>query len=239
MNGAAGHAEGLNPGRRWSALPDLDQPLEWSLDPDGDFIQGPLKLVFLRGKRILLDLDESQLALLEEGDDLRAVFLDGGHILEVGTHQGQASPEGSLYFLSNVTPIQLRWTHGNPIALPGLHLIGSCSLAVTGPARFHENFIRGQATVEADLIRDAMEVVTRKALGETLSGLGLDGHADPVGLQSTLMNLQAETLSEELAGVGLTCLHLALYTVEPPVAESDKGEAGQERAGQSGRLTHN
>ncbi len=247
MNGATDTTTGLNPGRNWSALPDQDQPLEWSLDPAGDFIQGPLKLVFLRGKRILLDLAEGQLAMLQEGNELRAVFLDGGHILEVGTRPGQASPDGSLFFLSSMMPVHLRWTHGNPIDLPGMarqHVIGSCSLVVTGPARFFESFMMGQSIVEADDVREAMETVARKALKDYLAGLSQHAPADSVGLQSTLMNLQADTLSEELAGAGLGCLQLALYTAEPPVAEGAEGNGPeqaqpQDRTGQSGHLAHN
>jgi hypothetical protein len=242
MNGSDAGRIGLNSGRSWTALPDQEQALEWSLDPAGDFVQGPLKLVFMRGKRILLNQEEGQLALLQEAGELRAVYLEGGHILEVGTQQGQASPESSLIFVSCAQPVHLRWTHGNPIDLPWVgkqHLIGSCSLVVAGPAAFYDKFMRGQSTIEAPLIRDAMESVARQALMDYLTGTRIGEQADPVGLQSTLMNLQAETLSDELAPFGLDCVHLSLYTAAPPVEEGTEPASAEERAGHPGQLTHN
>ncbi len=49
--------KGLGHGRNWSALPSDGGPIEWTMDPDGDLIQGPLDLSFMRGQRFSLVLE--------------------------------------------------------------------------------------------------------------------------------------------------------------------------------------
>lgn len=236
---------GLNSGRQWTALPDQDKPLEWCMDASGAFLQGPLDLTCLRGKKVLLNLEEDQLALYTVDQELRAIYLDGGHILDVGNRQGQISPQGRLFFLALNQPLNLRWSHGNPLDLPGFesqHIIGNCQVLVTGPSLFYEHFIKPASLPEMqDLqdITDALDNVVSKALA---GYLGTPGHVttiDPASLQSTLMNLQAETFNEDLLYCGLSCSHLALYTAQPPVEAWSSESYEQERTGQSPRLAHN
>lgn len=242
MNTGTARGRNLDAGRRWSALPDNDPPLEWCMDPEGPFFQGPLEMEFLRGKRIFLGLEEQQLAMLAVAEELRAVFLDGGHILEVGTRPGQISPDSSLIFLAVDRAPALRWTFGSPIALPGpvkCHVIGSCSLQVTGPGRFFAAFLKSPRGRDAKTLQDALEKKVRLALTEHLVTSCADSPCDPAALQSILMNLQADTLGEDLAPCGLACTHLALYTAHPPVEHWNQDPATQETAGHLPQLAHN
>ena len=44
---------------------------------------------FLRGKRVLLSLEPGQMALLVGDNRLQAIYLDGGHQLEIGNAANQ------------------------------------------------------------------------------------------------------------------------------------------------------
>lgn len=242
MNTGTACSQGLDSGRSWTALPDRDPPLEWTMDAEGPFFQGPLEMEFLRGKRVFLGLEENQLAMLAVADELRAVFLDGGHILEVGTRPGQISPDSSLIFLAVDRAPALRWTYGSPIALPGpvkCHVIGSCSLQVTGPGRFFASFLKSPRSRDAKTLQDALEKNVRQTLTEHLLTACTESPCDRAALQSTLMNLQAEALSEDLSACGLSCTHLALYTAQPPVEHGNEEAHAQETAGHLPQLAHN
>jgi hypothetical protein len=235
-------SQALDSGRRWTALPEQDQPLEWSMDGRGSFLQGPLEMEFFRGRKVFLNLTEGQLALLVEQDDLRAVYLDGGHILDVGTRPGQVGIKSSLIFLAiDMLPV-LRWTFGNPLALPGparRHIIGSCELLLNGPSRFHAAFLCDPANLAPEILSDRIEKTVRQCLSDYLVESCPPDAEGSAELQSILMNLQADVLSEELSGFGLTCNHLALYTSDPPVEGSPGGQAEHETAGHSPQLAHN
>ena len=230
---------GLGSGRAWTALPDQDKLLEWSLDPDGDFLQGPLDLICMRGRKAFLNLADEQLALLAVNDQLQAIYLDGGHVLDIGMRPDQIDPQGRIYFLDPGRVVELRWTHGNPIALPGnqsRHIIGSCQLTVTGPSRFFEQFISNVPVPDLLDVRDQIETVTRTTLIEFLGSGQAD---DQASLQSTLMNLSPDSLTEELLSFGLCCRQLALYTAEPPVEDCLTSGPGEEFAGQNPQFAHN
>lgn len=229
----------LNSGRDWTAIPDQDKLLEWSLDPEGDFLQGPLDLTCMRGKKVFLNLMDEQLALLTEEDELRAIYLDGGHVLDIGSRQGQISPQSRLYFLDPNRSIVLRWTFGSPIALPGepvQHIIGACHLNVTGPTPFFLNFLKAAPVPDLVDLCEQIETVTRKALAELLDGGFTE---DQVGLQTTLMSLEPDSLGDGLLGFGLSCSHLALYTAQPPIEDGPGGLPDQEFTGQKPQLAHN
>jgi hypothetical protein len=242
MNGGTSSIPGIDSGRKWTALPDNDHPLEWCMNPEGEFLQGPLEMAILRGKKILLNLESGQVALLVAEERLRAIFLEGGHVLDVGTRPGQVNPLSSLIFLAVDQPLDLRWTHGSPIDLPGptrRHVIGNCSLQISAPARFFEHFLRQAESQDVQTLLDAMERTTRNSLTDFLTAASGEGSGDSAGLQTTLMSLQAETLSDDLADCGLTCTHLALYTAHPPVESWNGDPDRQETAGHSPQLAHN
>jgi hypothetical protein len=229
----------LGSGRDWTALPDQDKLLEWSLDSDGDFLQGPLDLICMRGRKAFLNLADEQLALLAVEDQLQAIYLDGGHVLDIGLRPGQINPQGRLYFLDASRFVDLRWTHGSPIALPvspSRHIIGTCQLVVTGPSRFFEQFIQNAPVPDLMDIQDQIEAVTRTTLIDFLSSGQAD---DQASLQSTLMNLSPDSLTEELQGVGLACRQLALYTAQPPVEDCLTPVPGEEFTGQNPQFAHN
>ena len=199
-------------------------------------------MTLFRGKKIFLNLAEDQLALLISRRELRAIFLDGGHILDVGTRPGQIDPADSLLFLSVNHLLDLRWTFGNPVDLPGpekRHIIGNCSLALVGPALFYEEFLKQAEHIDAPAVKEAVENVTRRTLTDYLDTACSGGPGLQACLQTTLMGLQPETLSEELAGFGLGCTQLALYTAQPPVESCAETATDEETAGHSRQLTHN
>ena len=229
--------EGLTSSRNWGAFPAQDNAMEWSIDGESGLVQGPLDLEFLRGKRLLLSLEPGQFALLVEGNTLQAVYLDGGHQLEIGTGRNQVPTSSSLIFLAADQTIQLRWTKLDTVNWSnqhGLEIIGHCSLHLEAPARFYRSFLEKTTCWDEQSIHQAIDSVSRATLEAILESSFPDGQASEVEIQSRLMHLAAEEMDESLGGYGLTCSQVAVYTAVPPL-EHNPGE----RAGQISGLVHN
>lgn len=227
MSYAQGQQPGLSSGRNWGAIDAEDNYREWAMDPNGGMVQGPLDLDFARGRRLMLALEPGQSALLVRDNDLQAVYLDGGHVLEVGNGERQVSPRSCLVFLAMGPALQLRWTKLNPVTgscLPEPGAIGHCALFVDAPSRFYRNFLAGTTAWDEQSLQHAVDQAARRALAEILEPCGGLGEAE---LQTRLMGLQPEDLSEGLADLGLACCRIAVYTATPPSELADSDRAGQ------------
>lgn len=218
---------GLSSGRSWGAVDAESNFREWMMDPDGGMVQGPLDLDFARGRRLMLTLEPGQTALLLRDNVLRAVYLDGGHVLEVGNAERQISPASCLVFVATGQPLQLRWTKLDPVTgscLPGPGAIGHCALFVDAPKCFYEHFLAGTTAWDEQSVHRAVDLAARRALAEILAPCAGAGDAE---LQARLMSLQPEDLSEGLADVGLACGRIAVYTATPPSELAEPDRAGQ------------
>ena len=225
---------GLGSGRQWGAIADEENILEWTVDRQNGLVQGPLDLGFLRGRRVLVALEPGQMALLVADNRLQAVYLDGGHILEIGNGKRQVPTTSCLVFLAADQELRLRWTKLDPVqgkGLPATGAIGHCSLAVDGPASFYDTFLAGTTAWDEQSLLRAVDAAARRALEEMLEGCAGLSESE---LQTRLTELDAEQLSEFLAEYGLRCNQIAVYTATPPT-ELDEGA----RAGQFGPLVHN
>jgi len=211
---------GLGSGRSWTAFPSSEGPVAWALDSGLDFLKGPLSLEGYRGQRVAVYLEDGQLGFLSHNHDLQAIYLDGGHYLDVGQMPGQIHPESRLFLLAADRPVVLRWTDQRPLVLenvPGPGIIGNCTLQITGPGHFFNTFLReGPDHCEGDLAA-ALDRVAREALAGLAGTASVLGNPDPATLQSTLTRLEAADLNEDLVDCGLTCTQLAVYTASPPV----------------------
>lgn len=218
--------KGLDSGRNWTDVPTSDGPIEWLLDPDQGWIQGPLDLEFLRGQKICLTLEENQIALLTQGNDLRAVFLDGAHYLDVGPGDGQVSPDGQMIFLATDQAISVRWTKKAPFVWQrskDLAIIGLCELKVNGPAQFFRTFLSGGQTFDAGFLGRMLTRIANAALEGVLEAWC----ANPLEVQSRLPGLTPDILDEYLHHYGLECTNLAVYTATGPVEEYATETTGQ------------
>jgi len=222
--------KGLTHGKAWSSAPTDDGPLNWSMDPNGDLIQGPLDLEFLRGQRVLLSLEPGQIALLSRKGKLLAVYLDGGHTLEIGGSSKQITTDSQLHFLAADRIVMLRWPKSDPVLwheTGNIGVIGRCELAIAGPTSFYREFLAANPTTSAEAILDAMDQAARAALHEAMGSTSDPGHIDHAGLQSLLTRLTPDELSDELASCGLSCTSLAVYTAAPPIEDCAPESAGQ------------
>lgn len=225
MNGAIG--SGLKSGRDWTVMPADGEAYEWSIDPAQGLIQGPLDLEFLRGHRVALNLGEGQIALLVKGRLLQAVFLDGGHVLDIGGGDGQIPPECRLVFMAQSRGLDVAWSRHEPLDLElEAPVIGRCTLAVTGPRRFYETFLAGLEARDEPFLMRLMRQTVQAALAGVLDG----ADPDPGQLQTRLTALDPAELDEELAPCGLSCVGAAFYTATPPVEEGTAAGAGQFKA---------
>ncbi len=215
---------GLANGRQWSAVPIDGSPIEWSVDPDKGQIQGPLDLDFLRGQKLSMILQEGQQALLVKNGQLKAVYLDGAHYLEIGKGQRQVHPDCQLIFLVLNKPMELRWSRSNPLRWgPEDHqtLIGSCALHIEWPSRFFGTFLLGQKSPDPEFVIRLIDQMVR-GLFENLFAADPESGAVPSEseVQARLTRLSPADLDEELNACGLSCTHLAAYTSAPPIEEN-------------------
>jgi len=230
MSAAPVDSPGLGSGRNWAAFPASEGPLSWGLDSGLDFLKGPLSLAAYRGQRVAVYLEEGQLGFLASGPDLQAIYLDGGHYLDVGKMPGQIHPDSQVYLLAADRPVVLRWTDKRPLVLdhvPGPGIIGNCTLQITGPGKFFNTFLsHGFDGDEVDLAA-ALDRAARQALADLAGTASVLGSPDPATLQSTLTRLEAADLNEDLVECGLTCTQLAVYTASPPVEMGLDSGSGQ------------
>ncbi len=239
---------GLQSGRDWDSVPADEGPLEWTLDHRQGLIQGPLDLEFLRGRKISLVLEPGQMAMLIQDGDLKAVYLDGAHYLDIGHGNHQVPAESRLIFLATNRHINLNWPPQAPLRMgPNLDeaLIGGCSLTIDGPARFYRTFLDTPEIPDPDFLVHLIDQLVRGILEELLSDL-FDPAAttEPAEIQSRLTRLVPEELADDLAPCGLACVNLAVYTAAPPVDDEfvpqvDQETAVHETAGHLDGVGHN
>ena len=231
---------GLQSGRDWESVPADEGPLEWTLDHRQGLIQGPLDLEFLRGRKISLVLEPGQLAMLIQDSDLKAVYLDGSHYLDIGHGNHQVPAESQLIFLATNRHIKLNWSPQAPLLLGQNRdkgLIGGCSLTIDGPARFYRTFLNTPEMPDPDFLVHLIDQLVRGVLEEILSDL-FDPTAtpEPAEIQSRLTRLVPEELADDLAPCGLACVNLAIYTAAPPVEDEFVPQVAQGLQETSGHL---
>jgi hypothetical protein len=237
---------GLQSSRDWESLPADEGPLEWTLDQRQGLIQGPLDLEFLRGRKISIVLDPGQMALLIQDHDLKAVYLDGAHYLDIGHGNHQVSADSSLIFLAANQHINLNWSPQAPLRLgPNRDeaLIGGCSLIIDGPARFYRTFLDTPEMPDPDFLVCLIDQLVRGVLEDFLDNLFDPAAAPgPAEIQSRLTRLTPEDLADDLVPCGLACVNLAIYTAAPPVDDEfvpQVSQGPQETAGHLDGVGHN
>jgi len=208
----------------WQTDGVSDAVIDWSVNPDQGLIQGPLDLGFLSGQRIALTLEPGQIALLVDGGDLQAVYLDGCHVLAVGPEPDDMPVAGQLVFLDVSRGLDVHWTTEEPVSADGAgDVIGNCTLSIDGPGRFFATFLAGVDEWDEEFIKRLVRQAARAAVERVLDGIA----ADPMCLQTRLANLDPADLDEELSPLGLGCRRTALYTSAPPVETVTTDATGQ------------
>lgn len=217
---------GMRQDRRhtWRTEGTDEAVIDWSVNPDQGLVQGPLDLGFLDGQRIALTLQAGQIALLIDGDGLQTVYLDGCHVLAVGSGRGDLPTDGHLVFLDVSRGLNVRWTAEESVSAgAGGEIIGNCTLTISGPGRFFETFLAGVDEWDEDFIRRVVRQAARAAVERALEEVA----SDPLRLQTRLANLDPMDLDEELVPLGLGCSRAALYTSAPPVETAIPDVTGQ------------
>jgi hypothetical protein len=224
--------QGIGHGRDWSVLPAGDSPegpLEWTIDPEGSLVQGPLELESFRGRRLSLILEEGQFALLVVDRELKGVYLDGVHTLDIGTGEHQIPLSAQLIFLAANRTLDVVWNRGNPLGIEGrggFQLIGGCNLVIDRPARFYHTFLDGTPGSDPGFVTRLVDQLVRGLMEEMLTGL--ETLPDPAAVQGHLTGLTPADLADGLESCGLACVNLALYTSAPPVEVSEAQEETRE-----------
>ena len=209
-------------------LPPEGQPIEWSLDPKQGRIQGPLDLEFMRDQRLSLILEKGQQALLVQDGQLKSVYLDGAHYLEVGEGKRRIDPSCQLIFLALEEPLQMSWSRSTPMQWgPEDHqaLIGSCSLRIEWPSRFFATFLQGHQNPDPGFTERLIDQMVRGFFAEFLSaGEGDEVVPGPIQIQEHLMHLAPADLNDNLNACGLDCTQLAVYALAPPIEDHETAD---------------
>ncbi len=211
----------LSHGKNWGALPVEGASLHWSMEDGGPMVQGPFELKEHRGRRMLLHLEPGQYGLLVTEEQLRAVYLEGGHHLEIGNGPQQVPVDGSLILLSSDEPMPFRFAGDCALKAPdGTGIIARGTLRLQKPARFYHRILR-QAGRDwsSDSLLAVLTPVVREAFQDLLESCLEDTCGDTGTLQSALMTLDPSRLDEFLAPAGLYCASVAAYTDTPPVED--------------------
>jgi len=226
--------------RTWDLRPESEAVREWTVDPAGGVVQGPLDLGFFDGGLLILHLVDDQVAVVDGPGGIRRVLLAGTHHLAVGEGGGALAPTDRLVFLHTAHPLELSWRAGTELWLEGaagqrwpVPVIGACGVVVADPVRFHAAFLDNVTTVDADLLTQVVDALVRTRLETWLGEAGPDLATTTVELQARLASLRPEVLDEEIAEYGLACSHLAVYTQRPPVEEDPDEAATVETPGQN------
>lgn len=228
MNDGQTTPPGLANGRQWSALPSEGAPIEWSIDPGKGLIQGPLDLEFLRGQKLSLQLAEDQQALLVEAGQLKAVYLDGTHYLDIGKSPRQVDPSCQLIFLALAEPLRLHWPRSSALQwgpAPHQTLIGHCNLRIEWPSRFFATFLQGHPNPDPGFTLRLIDQMVRGLFAEHLASDLAGGDPSAMEIQARLTRLTPDDLNDDLNACGLQCTHLAVYTSTPPVEDELAAEA--------------
>jgi hypothetical protein len=217
MNDQQTRSLGLNHGKSWDSLPSDEGPINWSFDTAAGSVQGPLELESFNNQSMMLSLETGQTALLIQDNKLRAIFLDGVHNIQVGHGFNQIPSSASLVFISTAATLQLRWKKDSSVqwSTSGESgLTGHCNLSISNPVAFYESYLHNNTSIAEDHALAEIDATVRTALAEMVGTSPLGGGPTTAAeLQSRLACVSAQTLSEDLAAQGLTCLQLNLYAM--------------------------
>ncbi len=213
--------------------------VQWSLNPQGGPLQGPLDLGFFTGQTLCLDLSPKQVALVAGEGRLSRLFLGGHHILPVGTGIHLLSPNQRLIFLDLEQPFQFSFTRSDRVVWgqrARRSLLGACSVNIHSPEAFFASFLAGNEALDPGFVYRLLGQVIRSSLAETLTQILPE--ADDWGFQKVqdcVLKLKPTILRAHCDPFGLVCTDLSLYIAPPPTHSITDGET----AGQSYAIRHN
>ncbi len=191
----------------WPVTDERDRPLDWSLDPDGETVQGPLDLCFLRGRDMMLTLGRDEVALLSVRGRLRRIMLTGRHWLAVGKDDS-CPGDGMLYFLRLDQPIVVDWRQYVPVPrhdstepATTLHS-GRFVVTVEQPVRFYETLLCNRSGEGNAICLPTLRHLLPTLLTIRLTAIEPPG---PGGLAELLAQLDPSLLDDDLAPYGLAC----------------------------------
>ena len=138
--------KGLTNGRQWTAVVNEGEALEWNIDASAGRLQGPLDLQSMRGQKMSIILQPDQMAFLMGHGQLKAVYLDGAHYLDIGKRESQIHPDDQLVFAAFDEPL------------------AGCALRIERPSVFFETFLMGQETPDAKFAVRLIEQIVHGVL---------------------------------------------------------------------------
>ena len=186
-------------------------PVVWSIDPASGVVQGPLDLCFVKGRTLVLTLEEDQVAVYTVDGELQSVFLEGIHSLAVSREGSALEPGRSLiHFLHLLTPLDVPWRRHMPVAPvnvddPTSRLAhGVFEINIIDPIKFHRAFLHGSEGETDQVCIDALAQLLPTFLSIHLSRIC--GPQATLEKQSLAMaDLDPHDLDAVLAPYGIRC----------------------------------
>ncbi len=149
----------------WEIGPGEREPVVWSFDPRDGVVQGPLDLRSFADASLLLQLRAGQTALLVQDGAPRRVWLEGAHLLPVGSQPAAIPPEARLFMLDTRSVLACRWGEVSPLRLPGgTTARGSCAFRIVAPSCFYEAFLQHAETAGEGFVRRLLGALVQARL---------------------------------------------------------------------------
>jgi hypothetical protein len=178
---------------------------------------------------------------------MEQVLLDGVHRLDVGEGGDRIPRASRLYFLRPDAPLDLRWRPGDSLVLDPaepdrdaaaatgraglrLPLRGVCRLHLADPMLFYRSVLQGLREPDPADLLGVLDALVREHLAGHLLPLVHRGRLDLLHAHTLLADLGPAALSDDLAEVGLGCLHLAVYTPAEGVDAGQVSGAAEDEA---------
>ena len=198
--------------------------VSWTPKQPPQAVEGPLDLDLFVDCVLDVDLAAGQLAFHEQDGQIRRVYLDGHHHLDIGHASGQVEPAGHLVFVRCDAPVTWHWRKGRvlivdtgngPTELP---IRGACALQIDHPTTFFRAVLAGLDDHPHDRLVSVLDTLVRANLEQRVREVVEDQTIDPIRAQVLLESLEPADLNNDLADLGLACHQL---TIALPVMSED------------------
>jgi len=197
---------------------DPQQLVTWRPAHPPRVVEGPLPLALFAGRTLVLELADRQLAGREQDGRLVQVWLGGCPEVAVpgGRDDGGAADPGRLWFLRDDVPLSWRWRQGAELTVVvggephRFPIRGACEVHLADATALYATVLRGLEDLTVGALQDAVRSCVQASLEARLQRLGTGKGLAPVQAQATLEGLAAEDLDDDLAELGLRCVHLAI-----------------------------
>ena len=201
---------------------DTSDVATWQPARPARAVEGPLPVAMYAGQTLMIEPAEGQVTLVIRDGDVAQVLFDSAVPLDIPAASDAPGADDRLVFIRPDVPVSWQWQEQVSLSVdaPGLSgetmpLRGQCAVAVTDPVTLYRRVLAGLDDWRPEKVHDVLDHLVRRELADRLRGLDLGYGVDLMRARILLDELTADDLDQDLAPVGLRCLHLAACSPPP------------------------